>query len=41
MKLIELVSPWANVTYRGCRYLREARLETLRKHSVLHGTSRS
>ena len=24
MKLIELVSPWANVTYGGCRYLREA-----------------
>ena len=36
MKLIELVSPWANVTYGGRRYLREARLETLRKYSVLH-----
>ena len=36
MKLIELTSPWANVTFGGCRYLREARLETLRKYSVLH-----
>ena len=36
MTLIELVSPWANVTYGGCRYLREARLETLSKYSVLH-----
>ena len=36
MMLTELVSPWANITYGGCRYLREARLETLRKYSVLH-----
>ena len=36
MMLTELVSPWANITYRGCRYLREARMETLRKYSVLH-----
>ena len=36
MTLIKLVSPWANITYGGCRYLREARLETLRKYSVLH-----
>ena len=36
MTLIELVSPWANVTYGGCRYLREAKLETLRKYSVIH-----
>ena len=36
MKLIELVSLWANVNYGGCRYLRETRLETLRKYSVLH-----
>ena len=36
MQLIKLVSHWANVTCEGCRYLREARLETLRKYSVLH-----
>ena len=36
MKLVKLVSPWANVTYGGCRYLRDARMETLRKYSVLH-----
>ena len=35
MKLIELVSPWANITYGGCRYLREDRMETHRKYSVL------
>ena len=36
MMLMGLVSPWANITYGGCRYLREARVETLRKYSVLH-----
>ena len=36
MMLIEFVSSWANITYGGCRYLGEARLETLRKYSVLH-----
>ena len=30
------MSPWANTTYGGCRYLPEARVETLRKYSVLH-----
>ena len=36
MMLMGLVSPSANITYGGCRYLREARSETLRKYSVLH-----
>ena len=36
MMLTKLVSPWVNITYGGCRYLREARLETLQKYSVLH-----
>ena len=35
-ELVELVSPWANITYGGCRYLREARLEALHNYSVLH-----
>ena len=29
--LEEMLSPWASVTYRGCRYLRVARAETVRK----------
>ena len=29
--LEELLSPWASVTYGGCRYLRVARAETVRK----------
>ena len=36
MILTDLMSKWANVTYSGCRYLREAPAETLRKYSVLH-----
>ena len=36
MMLMDLVSPWVNITYRGCRYLQEARAETLRKYSVQH-----
>ena len=36
MMLTGLVSPWANITYGSCSYLREARLETLRKYLVLH-----
>ena len=36
MMLMGLVSPWANITYWGCRYLPEARAETLRMYSVLH-----
>ena len=33
--LMGLVSPWATISYGGCRYLREARAETLGKYSVL------
>ena len=29
--LEEMLSPWASVTYGGCRYLRVARAETVRK----------
>ena len=36
MMLMDLMSPWVNITYRGCRYMQEARAETLRKYSVLH-----
>ena len=32
MILMYLLSPWVNITYGGCRYLREARVETLRKY---------
>ena len=32
MKLLEeLLSPWASISYGGCRYLRVARAETVRK----------
>ena len=32
MELLEkLLSPWASITYGGCRYLRVARAETVRK----------
>ena len=34
--LIILLSPLANMTYRWCRYLRQARAETLRKYQALH-----
>ena len=29
--LEEMLSPWASITYGGCRYLRVARAETVRK----------
>ena len=29
--LINILSPWANITHRGCMYLQIARAETLRK----------
>ena len=29
--LEELLSPWASISYGGCRYLRVARAETIRK----------
>lgn len=34
--LISLHSHCANVTYRGCRYLRQGRAETLWKYQALH-----
>ena len=33
---MSLFSPWANITYGGSRYLRQARGETLRKYEILH-----
>ena len=30
--LIRLFSPWLSISYGGCRYLRHARAETLRKY---------
>ena len=34
--LTRLYSLWSNISYGGCRYLRQARVETLRKYEVLH-----
>ena len=34
--LIKLYSPWSTISFRGCRYLRQACAETLRKYEVLH-----
>ena len=36
MMLMDLVSPWANISHGGCRYLQEARAEALRKYSYLN-----
>ena len=34
--LTKLYSPWSNISYGGCDYLRQAQVETLRKYEVLH-----
>ena len=34
--LTRFYSPWSNISYGGCRYLRQAGVETLRKYEVLH-----
>ena len=39
--LIRLFSPWPSVTYGGCRYLRQARAETLWKYEVLPAFTRT
>ena len=33
--LVELLSPWPNVTYGGCRFLRTARADTIRKFKAM------
>ena len=34
--LTRLYSPWSTISYGGFRYLRQARLEIMRKYEVLH-----
>ena len=33
--LVEILSPWPSITYGGCRYLRPARADTIRKFRAL------
>ena len=34
--LTDILSPWSSISYGGCRYLRVARAETIRKIRAVH-----